>query len=123
MSVIPPAQVILSASVALAAITTRIYWRPVVPENVAAPYVTWSLVSSTPENTLDTPSPIDSYRVQVDCWAPFGKSGATQVIAMADAVRSAFEVTHRCLGVVADDPDYDARLCRISQHFELDIPR
>lgn len=123
MSVIPPVQAILSASVALSAITTRVYWRPVVPENVSAPYVTWSLVSSTPENTLDTPSPIDSYRVQVDCWAPFGKSGATQVIAMADAVRAAFEITHRCLGVVADDPDYDARLCRISQHFELDIPR
>ena len=122
MSVVPPVQAVLVASSALTTITPRIYWRQVVPENVTAPYVTWSIVSTTPENTLDVPAPIDSHRVQVDCWAPFGSAGATQVIAMADAVRAAMEVAHRCLGIVADDPDYDARLCRLSQHFELDIP-
>lgn len=123
MSVIPPVQAILKASSALSAITPRVYWRQAVPESVAAPYVTWAVVVSTPENTLDTPSPIDSYRVQVDCWAPFGSTGATQVIAMADAVRAAFEIAHRCLGIVSDDPDNEAKLCRVSQHFELDIPR
>ena len=69
----------------------RAYKHGEAPQNVTAPYVTWFVVSGTPENQLSGLPPVDAYQVQVDCWSDNTGTGVTVVESLAAAVRDAVE--------------------------------
>lgn len=83
---LPPIYSTLANDGAVAAlVATRIYRHGRAPQNVVAPYITWSVFGS-PENAFDGPDN-DRIRVQVDCWS----DDDAQVEALATAVRDAIE--------------------------------
>lgn len=77
----------LAADATVAAlVSTKIY--PVIaPQNVASPFVVYSIASAIPTNTKDRISELDTMRVQVDC---YGRTYA-QVEAISSAVRLAID--------------------------------
>lgn len=66
---------------------TRVFPFGEAPQGVTYPYLTWQIVSGSPENYIDRTPDIDNYIIQVDIWANTGIS-ANQV---AEAVRDAIE--------------------------------
>lgn len=85
---LPPIYPILSANTAVKNIAgTRIYPHGDAPQGVARPYVTWFLVSDTPENNLSELPDIDRQAVQIDVWADSGAAA----VQLAGAVRDAME--------------------------------
>ena len=57
----------------------------VAPNNVAKPYVVYSRVASTPENTLADGVPVENTRIQIDCL----DTTYAAVISLAEAVKAA----------------------------------
>src|SRR5690606_20062643 len=66
---------------------SRIYRHGRAPQNVHRPYITWSVASMAPENTLSEMPIVDHFSVQVDCWS----DNDQQVEDLARAVRDAIE--------------------------------
>lgn len=69
----------------------RAYKHGDAPQAVAAPYVTWFVVSGTPENQLSGRPPVDAFQVQVDCWSDNTGTGVAGIETLAAAVRDAIE--------------------------------
>lgn len=88
------------------------------PQNVVAPYVTFSFPGGSPENALEGAC-ADQFRAQVDCWA----TGDAEVEALALAVRNAIEPSALCVGYVADERDAETQKYRISMVFDWWLPR
>lgn len=63
----------------------------VAPQSAAYPYVVIDIVSRGEAPTQDAGSAVDTYRVQVDCWAKSGSStsGLNTVSTLADNIRTA----------------------------------
>lgn len=59
----------LSASSAVTAITGTRISRTTAPQDQAQPYVVWTPIANTPENSLSCSPDIDNARLQVDCYA------------------------------------------------------
>lgn len=57
------------------------------PEKVATPYIVYTKVAATPENTLDGGASIDLVRMQIDIY----ESNYSSAKSLSDAVRSALE--------------------------------
>ena len=94
---------------------TRIYRHGDAPQGVSTPYVTWFVVSGTPENELSGGPRIDAYSVQVDCWA----DRDALVEEVATAVRDAIELRYHMTAVVANDRDRDTMRYRIGMTFSF----
>lgn len=117
---LPPIYRVLKDSSAVAAIVqTRIYRHGDAPQNLERPYVTWFLVSGTPENQLSGLPGHDRCSVQVDAWHP-GDSGVQD---LAEAVRDALEPVAHMTGVVINERERETRLYRIGMQFDYWLER
>lgn len=97
----------------------RIYRHGNAPLNVAAPYLTWHVVSGTPENLIDGTPPIDNVSVQVDCWTNNTGTGSQQAHDLAEAVRDAIEVSHHVTQFGSDTQDFETQRFRVSLTFSF----
>lgn len=96
----------------------RAYRHGRAPQDVAAPYVTWSVPGGTAENALQG-ADADFFRVQVDCWS----DGDAQIETLAAAVRAALEPAAHLVAYLADDQDETTKRYRISFAFDFIKPR
>lgn len=87
----------------------------VAPEKVTAPYIVYSRISSTPENTLDGGATIDLVRIQVDTYA----NTYSAVKLLAESVRSALEGSAAKATLQTDQDLFepDLKVYRISQDY------
>lgn len=119
MSMLPPVFQTLKASADVKAIVgtnpPRIYRHGVAPQDVTKPYITWFLVSGTPENTLSETPATDRMSVQVDCWH-LTDSG---VETLAQAVRDAIEPNAHMTGIVLNERDAETKLFRLALGFDF----
>lgn len=94
----------------------RIYRHGKAPQGVTAPYITWFLISATPENTLSETPAVDQDSVQVNLWGKNDGSKASedQLNALAVLVRDAIEEDHHITSVFNDDLDSTTERPRIS---------
>lgn len=97
----------------------RAYRHGSAPQNVAAPYVTWFLLSGEPQNVLDEVPRADRQTVQVDCWSDNAGTGSAGIDALAKAVRDAIEPHAHMTAVSGDSQDPDTRRYRISMTFDF----
>jgi hypothetical protein len=118
---LPPVFAALKASPDVMAIVgnpPRIYKHadaPQRPEGTPAlPYVTWFLLSATPENQLSGTPPTDRMTLQVDCWHTTGKGIET----LAAAVRDAIEPSAHLTAMPIDLRDPETKLFRIALQFD-----
>jgi hypothetical protein len=92
----------------------RVYRHGSAPQEVARPYVTWSIAGGAPENHFDGAS-CDDFRVQVDCWT----DDDAGVEALAAAVRAAIEPSAHCVGYLVNARDFETQRYRISMAFDF----
>ena len=85
---IPSVYALLSSDPTVSGLVgSKIYPAGRAPQGVGHPYVTWQLITATPENYVNDRSDIDAQRVQVNCWAR-EEPDARQVV---EAARAALE--------------------------------
>jgi hypothetical protein len=82
---LPAIQSALTGSGALTAIVGARIYQTLAPEDVARPYVIWTLVSAVPENQLPYAPEDDDQRVQVDTFSESQTQARQAVQAAADA--------------------------------------
>jgi len=99
----------------------RVYRHGSAPQNVASPYVTWSVTGGDAEIVFDQ-TDADTFRVSVDCWAS-GTAGDTLIETLAAAVRAAIEPAAHLVGYIADERDFDTQKFRISMAFDFIVLR
>jgi hypothetical protein len=123
---IPPIFPILAAAPAVTALLgtspTRIYpFGENTEKTVTYPYITWQLITGTPENYLGDRPDIDNTRVQIDCWGDggTGKNGAASVNAVADAVRNVLEDHGYMVDFGSTERDPDTVSYRYRMDFEF----
>ena len=119
----PPVFQTLKASAAVKNIVgtnpPRIYAHGDAPQDSAKPYITWFLVSGTPENTLSELPAVDRDQVQVDCWHPT----AAGIKLLATAARDAIEPSAHLVSVPVDDRDPETKLYRVALVFDWFVNR
>lgn len=93
---------------------TRAFPHGLANQATGEPYVTWSIVTGIPQNTLDEVPRVDRNEIQVDCW---GAKGAKSVEALAEAVRDALEPHAHMTAIVADLIDDATQRPRIGMQF------
>lgn len=121
---LPPVYALLSSNSEVSALVgTRIYRHGVAPQNVAAPYVTWALVSGTPENELSDIPRADRLDVQIDCWSNNTGTGDVQVESVATAVRDALEPYAHMNSIILNEQDFETRRYRIAMQFTFWLSR
>jgi hypothetical protein len=108
-------QILKSDSDVSAIVASRIYRHGDAPQDVTKPYITWFLVSGTPENNLSDPPPVDRMSCQVDCWHPTDLG----IDDLAGKVRKALETAGHVTGIIINERDAETRLFRIA--FQVDI--
>jgi len=107
----------LKASTAVKAIignTPRAYRHGEAPQDTTKPYVTWQIVSGSPENNLSESPPIDRITIQVDCWH-LTDAG---VESLAEAVRDAIEPHGHMTGIPINLRETETKLYRIGLQFD-----
>jgi hypothetical protein len=119
---LPPIFQTLKSAGAVTAIlgaTPKVYRHGSAPQDVVAPYVTWSVIAGVPENNLSSTPQIDRLPVQVDCW----HTTDTGIEALAVAVRNALEGVCHMTGILLDEREPETKLYRISLQFDYWLPR
>lgn len=111
---LPPVYKQLTSSPAGALVGNRIYRHGSAPQDAPAPYITWFLVTGTPENNLSDPPGIDRCTIQVDCWS----LSDSDIEALATAVRNAIEPVAHMTSIPVDSQETDTKLYRISLQFD-----
>jgi hypothetical protein len=96
-------------------VAKRVFRHGDAPQDTTKPYVTWFLVTGSPENNLSDPPPTDRMTVQVDCWHQTDPG----VESLAEAVRDALETAGHVTGIIVNERDAETRLFRIA--FQADI--
>lgn len=109
----------VSAVTAILGNPPRIYRHGEAPQDTTKPYVTWFMVTDTPENNLSDPPGIDRQPVQVDCWHQTDAG----IEALARAVRDAIEPHAHMTAIVANEREKDTRLYRIGMQFDWFVAR
>lgn len=108
---LPPVYTLLRANgTVLSTVGTRIYRHGDAPQNVTLPYITWSVISSVPENELSETPKIDQQSVQVNCW----DDSDTDIEALGAAVRAAIEAGHHITEGPQNSRDSETLRYRIS---------
>ncbi len=123
MSLFPPIYALLAADPTCQALlggtAPRVYPAGDAPETVAAPYVTWQIISSVAENVLDTTPPIDNMRVQVNCWGTEHADAENAAL----AVRNVLEQSCSLIGLQRHGRDWETRKWHIAMDFSYWLPR
>ena len=88
---------------------TNIGGRGSMPQETAAPYVTWFTVGDDPHNTLSEPPSSDFSSLQIDCWS----MDEAEVKSLARAVRDALDAAGHANRVVTDLREPDTKLYRV----------
>lgn len=101
---------------------SRIYRHGSAPQEQARPYLTWFLVSGTPENTLSELPSKDRATIQIDCWCG-ASDGDRQVEELATAVRDALEPVCHMTSVPSDGREPATKLWRMTLQFDWFIDR
>lgn len=110
---LPDVFALLNVSAVSALVGARIYRHGSAPQDVVAPYITWFQVYGRPENTLSETPAVDNCTIQIDCWSANTGAGATQINALAEAVRNAVEARWHVTGIVANEKDFQTQRYRI----------
>lgn len=111
---------ILRANAALVALVgTRIYRHGSAPQNVLKPYISWFVVTGTPENQLSGAPCTDMDSCQIDVWSDTDQ----QVVDIATEVRKALDSGGHANTVVVNLRETDTRLYRISFQTDIITPR
>lgn len=114
---------ILSGSVPVTALVgsnpVRIFPFEEATEGVTYPYVTWTVITGTPANTLDKLPVIDYLSTQVDIW---GKTSAS-ALDVAAAVRDAIEPHAHMVGLGSMERDLETKSYRVRLDFDFFIER
>lgn len=112
---------LLKASSAVTALLgtnpTRAYPHGTAPQNVAGQYVTWSIVTGLPQNTIDEAPRIDAQTVQVNCWSAQAGTSSKDIEALATAVRDAIEPTNHMVAGPANGQDPETKRYFIRMDF------
>ncbi|OJX04578.1 MAG: hypothetical protein BGO72_21435 [Burkholderiales bacterium 70-64] len=108
--------VLIGDAAVSALVATRIYRHGRAPQEVAVPYITWS-ISGAPENAFEGPDH-DFCRVQVDCWS----DDDAQLEALGKAVRDAME-PHAHMTLFEGTPDDTTGRFRMMLLFDWIEPR
>jgi hypothetical protein len=124
---LPPIFQILRSSANVTALVgtspVRIYRHGTAPQNTAAPYVTWSVITGTPQNTLSGLPKVDACIVQIDCWSDNTGTGAAQIEDLAVAVRAALEPFAHMTRFGPNGRDFETQRYRIMLQFEYWLDR
>lgn len=121
---LPPVYSLLTADPSVTALVgARIYRHGSAPQKVVAPYVTWFLVSGTPENELSSLPRVDRMEVQIDCWSNNTGTGDEQVETLATVIRDALEPVAHMTGIIANEQDFETRRYRLGMQFTFWIKR
>jgi hypothetical protein len=111
---LPTIRAILAAdATANALLAGRVYRHGSAPQNVARPYVTWSMPAGDADYTLDGPD-ADHARIQVDCWHDTDAG----VEALGVAVRNALEQQASATHYIANERDPETQRFRIGFQFD-----
>ena len=120
---LPPVFVALKASTAVKNIVgqnpPRIYRHGSAPQDTAKPYITWQMITGTPENQLSGLQPTDRVTVQVNCW----HQTDTGIELLADAARDAIEPFAHCTSMPVDQQEPDTKLYWIALQFDWFVDR
>lgn len=115
---LPPVFQALKASAAVKAIVgtnpPRIYRHGQAPQDPTRPYITWFVVTGTPQNNLSTVPDIDALTVQVDCWHQ--TDGGVELLAAA--ARDACEPSAHMTQIGPNDYEAETKLYRIGLTFD-----
>jgi hypothetical protein len=124
---LPPIFQILRAAPNVTALVgtnpARIYRHGAAPQATAAPYITWSVITGTPQNTLSELPKIDACVVQIDCWSDNTGTGAAQIEDLAVAVRAALEPFAHMTGFGPNGRDFETQRYRIMLQFDYWLDR
>jgi hypothetical protein len=119
----PPIFAVASAVPAVTALIgaspVRLYPFGDAPQAVALPYVTWQTITGFPENYIDRVPDIDSYTLQVDCYA----TTATSARNVAKAIRDAIETKAHIVAWRGESKDPDTLHYRSSFDVTWFVPR
>lgn len=85
------------------------------PQRVQKPYAVWQTIGGTPENKLACAPDADSYSVQMDVYG----ASAASVLAVAQALRDAFEPHGYITNWGGEDRDPDTNNYRFSFDFDI----
>jgi hypothetical protein len=83
-------------------------------QGVTKPYAVWQAVGGSPENFINQVPDIDSYTLQIDCYA----TTAAAVREVAEALRDAIEPVAHVVSWRGEDYETDTKLYRYS--FDVD---
>jgi hypothetical protein len=112
----PNVYALLQAAPAVVGIVgTKIGGRGSMPQETAAPYITWFVVTDDPHNTLSEAPGSDFNTVQIDCWS----MDEAQVKALARAVRDALDAAGHHNRVVVDLREPATMLYRVGIEADL----
>jgi hypothetical protein len=100
-------------------VASRIYRQGAAPQDTTRPYVTWFLVTGTPENELSATPSIDRMTVQIDCWHQTDAG----VEALAVAVRDACEPLAHMTSIVVNEREPETKLYRFGLQFDWFVSR
>lgn len=127
---LPPVYNVLRAAPAVVDLVgTRIWKHGVAPQDDVAlavrdglAFVTWFLVTATPENTLSELPSKDRATIQVDCFIG-GRDGSSRITTLAEAVRDAIEPHAHLTGTPVDERESATKLWRMALQFDWFVDR
>ena len=112
----PNVYALLQGAAAVTAIVgTKIGRHGSMPQETAAPYITWFVVSDQPHDTLSEAPGSDFNTVQIDCWS----ADDAQVATLARAVRAALDAAGHLNRVVVDLREPETKLYRVGIEADL----
>lgn len=107
---LPPIYTTLNTLEVVNIISRRVYRHGSAPQDTTKPYVTWQLITGTPENNLSSTPSIDRCTVQIDCW----HQTDTGIEQLAIAVRDAVEPYAHITGFPVNEREPETKLYRIA---------
>jgi hypothetical protein len=112
-------QILRANSTVASTVGTRIYRHGSAPQDVAKPYITWSLSSGMPYDNVSAAPCADKDTVQIDCWS----ESDTGIETLAFAVRSALDSQVISNRMMLNTRETDTKLYRIALEADFIRPR
>lgn len=106
---------LLAAPAVTAIVGMKIGRHGSMPQETAAPYITWIVVGDQPHNTLSEAPGSDFNTVQIDCWS----DDDAEVTRLARSVRDALDAAGHHNRVAVDLREPDTKLYRVGIEADL----
>lgn len=103
-------QVLRSNATVVSTVGTRIYRHGAAPQDVTKPYITWFMVSGTPQDVINAAPCHDKDTIQIDCWSETDAGVET----LAYAVRAALDSRLISNRIIIDNRETDTKLYRMT---------